>query len=183
MELLALWRPLWYFLESLCPHWLWLAVEVDLSLLLSDEVVWWYARKASDVTVLNGVMLLWDCDLLGVYCLWSLKKGEGCVIDQLRHSAYILSDKYLMFCIESLESPISSVSTDVSFLPIVFWGKLFSRQQAILDRQNTRQSKNQTLTWKICKEIVESTNLHQNTLRILSKILSTTRICFSTISG
>ena len=57
-----------------------------------------------------------------------------------------LKNTYRKCCMESVERPMISVSTEVSFLPIVLFGKLFSKQQAILDRQNTRQSKNQTLT-------------------------------------
>ena len=53
---------------------------------------------------------------------------------------------YLMFCMDSFDNPISSVSTEVSFLPIDLVGVVASRQHVILDRQKSRHNRNQTLT-------------------------------------
>ena len=51
---------------------------------------------------------------------------------------------YLIVCIDSLERPISSVSTEDSLGPI-FDPEFDSTQQAIFERQKKRQIKNQTL--------------------------------------
>ncbi len=51
-----------------------------------------------------------------------------------------------MFCMDSFDNPISSVSTEVSFLPIDLVGVVASRQHVILDRQKSRHNRNQTLT-------------------------------------
>ena len=73
--------------------------------------------------------------------MWNLSE-----VARKLQSKVALDNTYRKCWIESVERPMISVSTEVSFLPIVLFGKLFSKQQEILDRQNTRQSKNQTLT-------------------------------------
>ena len=57
-------------------------------------------------------------------------------------NACIIQSKYLIVCIDSLERPISSVSTEDSF---GMFTELSPQILKILERQKNRQSKNQTL--------------------------------------
>ena len=68
--------------------------------------------------------------------------ANPCIIQSMERKKELAP--YLIVCIDSLERPISSVSTEDSLGPI-FDPELDSTQQAIFERQKKRQIKNQTL--------------------------------------
>ena len=68
--------------------------------------------------------------------------ANPCIIQSMECKKELAA--YLIVCIDSLERPISSVSTEDSLGPI-FDPELDSTQQAIFERQKKRQIKNQTL--------------------------------------
>ena len=71
--------------------------------------------------------------------------AEFCLGAQAVTTCIIQSMLYLIVCIDSLERPISSVSTEDSLGPILDDPEFDSTQQAIFERQKNRQIKNQTL--------------------------------------